>query len=209
MFTGLVQGIGRIVEVARAAVDSSDAGGARLTVDARDVPGFRVGVGDSVAIAGACMTAVRIDGPVFSVDTSKESLACTTGLDRPGEVNLETSLRVGDTLGGHLLAGHVDGVGEVIAMSSVHDSWELVVRVPTELAKYFAYKGSVAINGVSLTVNRVADTASGCEFSVNVIPHTYRVTTLRSLHAGDRVNIEADLIARYVERVLSLSPRSA
>ena len=205
MFTGLVLGVGRIVEVERA----QDGGGARLTVDARGVPAFRVSIGDSVAIAGACMTAIRVDGPVFSVDTSKESLACTTGLDRPGEVNLETSLRVGDTLGGHLLAGHVDGVGEVIAMSPVGDSWELVVRVPIALAKYFANKGSVAINGVSLTVNRVGDTASGCEFSVNVIPHTYRVTTLRSLHAGARVNIEVDLIARYVERVLSLSPRSA
>jgi len=208
MFTGLVLGVGRIVEVERAK-DGGDAGGARLTVDAGGVPAFRVSVGDSVAIAGACMTAIRVDGPVFSVDASKESLACTTGLDRPGEVNLETSLRVGDTLGGHLLAGHVDGVGEVTAMSPVGDSWELVVRVPTALAKYFANKGSVAINGVSLTVNRVGDTASGCEFSVNVIPHTFRVTTLRSLHAGDRVNIEVDLIARYVERVLSLSPRSA
>ncbi|MBC8118790.1 MAG: riboflavin synthase [Burkholderiaceae bacterium] len=208
MFTGLVQGVGRIVEVEHGAGSSNDVG-VSLTVDGRDVPGFKVSVGDSVAIAGACMTAIRVDGQVFSVDTSKESLACTTGLDRPGEVNLETSLRVGDTLGGHLLAGHVDGVGEVIAMSPVHDSWELVVRVPSALAKYFATKGSVAINGVSLTVNRVGDTASGCEFSVNVIPHTYRVTTLRSLHAGDRVNIEVDLIARYVERVLSLSPRSA
>ena len=133
MFTGLVHGVGRIVDVERPS-DANDDGGVRLNVDASDVPGFRVSVGDSVAIAGACMTAIRVDGQAFSVDTSKESLACTTGLDLPGAVNLETSLRVGDTLGGHLLAGHVDGVGEVIAMSPVHDSWELVVRVPSVLA---------------------------------------------------------------------------
>ena len=150
------------------------------------------------------MTAVHVDGSTFTVDTSRESLARTSGLDAPGEVNIETSMRLGDALGGHLVAGHVDGVGEVVAMTQVHESWELVVRAPTELSKYLASKGSVAIDGVSLTVNRVVDTPRGCEFSVNVIPHTYRVTTLRSLRAGDRVNIEVDLIARYVERMLSL-----
>lgn len=200
MFTGLVQGVGRIVEVERLAVD----GGIRVTIDARDVPGFQVDVGSSVAVAGACMTAVRVDGSAFAVDTSKESLARTAGLDAPGEVNIETSMRLGDTLGGHLVAGHVDGVGEVVAMTQVHESWELTVRVPAELSGYLAYKGSVTIDGVSLTVNRVSDTPRGCEFAVNIIPHTYQVTTLRSLRAGDRVNIEADLIARYVERMLSL-----
>ena len=200
MFTGIVRGVGRIVEVERLEVD----GGVQLTIDARDVPDFEVGVGDSVAIAGACMTAVRIQGSTFAVDTSKESLARTAGLDAPGEVNIETSIRVGDSLGGHLVAGHVDGVGEVVSMAQANESWQLGVRVPSELAKYFAYKGSVAIDGVSLTVNRVADGARGCEFAVNVIPHTYRVTTLSSLRAGARVNIEVDLIARYVERMLSL-----
>jgi riboflavin synthase len=200
MFSGIVQGVGRIVDIERPFVD----GGVRLTVDARDVPEFKVHVGDSVAIAGACMTAVHVDGSTFDVDTSKESLARTAGLNAPGEVNIETSMRLGDELGGHLLAGHVDGVGEVVTMVQVLESFDLVVRVPTELAKYFATKGSVAIDGVSLTVNRVVDTPRGCEFSVNVIPHTYRVTTLRSLRAGDRVNIEVDLIARYVERMLSL-----
>ena len=200
VFTGLVQGIGRIVAVAPLAVD----GGVRLTIDARDVAGFRIDVGASVAVAGACMTAVRVDGTTFAVDTSKESLARTTGLDTVGEVNLETSMRLGDALDGHLVAGHVDGVGEVVAMTQMHESWELIVRVPTELARFFAYKGSVAVDGVSLTVNRVTDSARGCEFSVNVIPHTHRITTLRSLCAGDRVNIEVDLIARYVERMLSL-----
>ena len=203
MFSGIVQGVGRIVEVERPSVE----GGVRLTIDARDVPGFEVGVGDSVAIAGACMTAVHVDGSTFAVDTSRESLKRTSGLDAPGEVNIETSMRLGDALGGHLLAGHVDDVGEVVTLAQLHESWDLVVRVPTELSKYFAIKGSVAIDGVSLTINRVVDAPRGCEFSVNVIPHSYRVTTLRSLRAGDRVNIEVDLIARYVERMLSLQVR--
>ena len=205
MFTGLVQGVGRIVAVERLAAD----GGVRLTIDARDVPQFQIDVGASVSVAGACMTAVHVDGSMFAVDTSKESLARTAGLDATGEVNLETSMRLGEALDGHLVAGHVDGVGQVVAMSQVHESWELVVRVPAELSKYFAYKGSIAVDGVSLTINRVTDTPRGCEFSVNVIPHTYRVTTLRSLQAGDRVNIEVDLIARYVERMLSLRQASA
>jgi riboflavin synthase len=205
MFTGLVQGVGRIVTVERLAAD----GGVRLTIDARDVPRFQIDVGASVSVAGACMTAVQVDGSTFAVDTSKESLARTAGLDTTGEVNLETSMRLGEALDGHLVAGHVDGVGQVVAMSQVHESWELVVRVPAELSKYFAYKGSIAVDGVSLTINRVTDTPRGCEFSVNVIPHTYRVTTLRSLQAGDRVNIEVDLIARYVERMLSHRQASA
>ena len=203
MFTGIVAGVGRIVEVARLSVD----GGVRLTLDARDVSEFGVEVGDSVAIAGACMTTIRVNGGVFAVDTSKESLARTAGLDAPGEVNIETSVRVGDSLGGHLVAGHVDGVGEVVSMTQVHESWQLVVRAPAQLSKYFAYKGSVAVDGVSLTVNQVVDGPQGCEFSVNVIPHTHRVTTLRSLRPGTRVNIEVDLIARYVERMLSLQVR--
>ena len=205
MFTGIVRGVARIVEVTRLSID----GGVRLTIDARGVPEVEVRVGDSIAVAGACMTAVIVDGTTFAVDTSRESLARTSGLDTLREVNIETSMRVGDALSGHLVAGHVDGVGEVVKMSQVHESWELVVRLPTELAKYLAYKGSVAIEGVSLTVNRVADGEHGCEFAVNVIPHTYEVTTLRSLRAGDRVNVEADLIARYVERMLSLRVQSA
>ncbi|MDH5207996.1 MAG: riboflavin synthase, partial [Burkholderiaceae bacterium] len=168
------------------------------------VPGFRPCVGDSIALNGACMTATTVEGPRFTVDVSKESLSKTAGLDGTGDVNIETSMALGDTLGGHLVAGHVDGVGEVVRFAPVHESWELVVRAPRALAKYFAYKGSVAVNGVSLTVNRVEDTPQGCEFSINIIPHTYEVTTLRSLRAGARVNLEADLIARYVERMLSL-----
>jgi riboflavin synthase len=203
MFTGLVQGVGRIVDVERLAVD----GGVRLSIDAREVPGFTVEVGDSIALNGACMTATRVDGACFSVDVSRESLSRTAGLDRPGAVNIETSLRLGAQLGGHLVAGHVDGIGEVLRYAQVHESWELVVRAPPELAKYFAVKGSVAVNGVSLTVNRVQDAPAGCELSINVIPHTHEVTTLRELRPGSRVNLEADLIARYVERMLSLAAR--
>lgn len=203
MFTGLVQGVGRIVDVEPLAVD----GGVRLGVDAREVPGFTVEVGDSIALNGACMTATRVEGACFSVDVSRESLSKTVGLDRPGEINIETSLRLDAQLGGHLVAGHVDGIGEVLRYAPVHESWELVVRAPPELAKYFAYKGSVAVNGVSLTVNRVHDTPAGCELSMNIIPHTHEVTTLRALRPGSRVNLEADLIARYVERMLSLERR--
>ena len=203
MFTGLVQGVGRIVEVEPLAVD----GGVRLGVDASAVQGFSVEIGDSIALNGACMTATRVAGACFSVDVSGESLSKTVGLDRPGEINIETSLRLGAQLGGHLVAGHVDGIGEVLRYAQVHESWELVVRAPPELAKYFAYKGSVAVNGVSLTVNRVHDTPAGCELSMNIIPHTHEVTTLRGLRPGSRVNLEADLIARYVERMLSLERR--
>jgi len=198
MFTGLVQGIGRIEHVERLAVD----GGVRLTVDARDVPGFAAEVGDSIALNGACMTATQVDGRRFTVDVSGESLSKTAGLDAPGEVNVETSLRVGEKLGGHLVSGHVDGIGEVRCFSQVSESWELIVRAPRDLARYLAYKGSVAVNGVSLTVNRVRDDVTGCEISINIIPHTYAVTTLRNLRPGSRVNLEIDLIARYVERML-------
>jgi riboflavin synthase len=198
MFTGLIQGIGRIEHVERLAVD----GGVRLTVDAREVPGFAADVGDSIALNGACMTATEVDGMRFTVDVSGESLSKTAGLDAPGEVNIETSLRIGDKLGGHLVSGHVDGIGEVRRFAQVSESWELVVHAPRELARYLAYKGSVAVNGVSLTVNRVTDDANGCEISINIIPHTYAVTTLRNLRPGSRVNLEIDLIARYIERML-------
>ena len=141
------------------------------------------------------------------VDVSRESLNRTAGLDVPGEVNLEKALALGERLGGHLVAGHVDGVGEVCRFSPVGESWELVIKAPLAMAKYFAYKGSVAVNGVSLTVNRVEDVPDGCRFFINLIPHTLAVTTLKSLAAGAKVNLEADLIARYVERMLSLEKK--
>jgi len=198
MFTGLIQGIGRIERVEPLPV----AGGVRLTVDASRVAGFSARVGDSIALNGACMTATAVEGARFSCEVSAESLTCTTGLDRPGDINIETSLRLGDAIGGHLVAGHVDGVGSVRTMQPVGESWELVVVAPRPLARFLAVKGSLAINGVSLTANRVTDTADGCEVSVNIIPHTHSVTTLGQLAPGDGVNLEIDLIARYVERML-------
>lgn len=199
MFTGIVQGVGRIERVEPLGADA----GVRLTVDAQSVPLAGARVGDSIALNGACMTITSLAGQRFTVDVSRESLARTVGLAAPGEVNLETALALGDKLGGHLVLGHVDGVGEVVRFTPVGESYELVVRAPRELAKYFAYKGSVAVDGVSLTVNRVTDTAAGCELAINLIPHTIEVTTLKRLAPGARVNLEVDLIARYVERMLA------
>jgi riboflavin synthase len=209
MFTGLVMGVARIECVELLA---GNEGGVRLSLDAGAVPGFAAEVGDSIALNGACMTATTVNGARFTVDVSRESLSKTAGLDAPGEVNVETSLCLGDKLGGHLVSGHVDGIGIVQSMAPVAESWELVVRAPRALGKFLAYKGSVAVNGVSLTVNRVTDVADaagadgGCDISINIIPHTHQVTTLRLLRAGSRVNLEIDLIARYVERMLA-APR--
>ncbi|HUN92962.1 MAG TPA: riboflavin synthase [Burkholderiaceae bacterium] len=197
MFTGLIEGIGRIERV-----DPLPDGGIRATVTAPAALLADARVGDSICVNGVCLTAVELAPTAFAVDVSRESLARSAGLDRPGAVNLERSLRLGDRLGGHLVFGHVDGVGEVVSLEPLGASWEFVVRVPRELARYVAVKGSVAVNGTSLTVNRVTDTPAGCEFSINLIPHTYEVTTLNGLRAGSRVNVEADMIARYVERML-------
>jgi riboflavin synthase len=205
MFTGIVQGVGRIERVEPLGADA----GVRLTIDARRVSLAGAKVGDSIAVNGACMTITSLAGQRFTVDVSRESLARTVGLDTPGEVNLETALALGDALGGHLVSGHVDGVGEVVRFAPIGESWELVVRAPRELAKYFAVKGSVAVDGVSLTVNRVTDTAAGCELSINLIPHTIEVTTLKRLTPGARVNLEVDLIARYVERMLAATSAAA
>ncbi len=205
MFTGIVQGVGRIERVEPLGADA----GVRLTVDAQRVSLAGARVGDSIALNGACMTITSLAGQRFAVDVSRESLARTVGLDAPGEVNLETALALGDKLGGHLVAGHVDGVGEVVRFAPVGESWELVLRAPRELAKYFARKGSVAVDGVSLTVNRVNDTGAGCEMSINLIPHTIEVTTLKRLAPGARVNLEVDLIARYVERMLTAPAAAA
>ena len=198
MFTGIVAAVGRIERVEPLGEDA----GVRLTIDAGLLDLSDVAPGDSIAIQGACMTAVDIDGPRFRVEVSKESLTKTSGLDRPGEVNLEKAMRLDDRIGGHLVSGHVDGLGEVVSFEPIAESWRLVLRAPSGLAKYFAYKGSVTVNGVSLTVNRVQDVAAGAEFEINLIPHTIAVTTLKWLKAGDRVNLEVDLIARYVERML-------
>ncbi|KAA0209812.1 MAG: riboflavin synthase [Lautropia sp.] len=202
MFTGIVAAVGRIERVEPLGMDA----GVRLTIDAGGLDLSDVTPGDSIAIQGACMTAIGIDNGRFVVEVSKESLSKTSGLDRVGEVNLEKAMRLDDRIGGHLVSGHVDGLGQVVAFEPVGESWRLVLRAPAELAKFFAYKGSVTVNGVSLTVNRVSDVADGAEFEINLIPHTIAVTTLKALKAGDRVNLEVDLIARYVERMLGAPP---
>jgi len=203
MFTGIVAAIGRIVDV-HPLGDAATAG-VRLNIAADGLDLSNVALGDSIAVQGACMTVVakRPDG--FQVDVSRESLRRTTGLAQKGEVNLEKALRVGDPLGGHIVSGHVDGVGAVTRFEPVGESHELVVRVPPGLARFFAYKGSVVVNGVSLTVNQVDDDAAGCHIHINLIPHTLAVTTLKHLRVGNPVNIEVDTLARYVDRMLNAS----
>ena len=195
MFTGIVAAVGRIERA------EPRAEGLRLVIDARGLDMGDVAIGDSIAVNGCCLTVVSLAGSRFEADVSRETIACTAGLDAPGEANLEKSLRLADRLDGHLVSGHVDGVGEVVAFDPVGESHCLVVRVPAELAKYVARKGSIAVQGVSLTVNRV----DGPEFEVNLIPHTLAVTTLKALSPRARVNLEVDLIARYVERMLGAS----
>jgi riboflavin synthase len=202
MFTGIVAAIGKITSVS--ALGEQPDAGVRLTVDAGRLPLDDVAIGDSIALNGACMTVVEKTGSQFTVDVSRESLNRTAGLDAIGEVNLEKALTLADRLGGHLVSGHVDGLGVVTKFEPVGESWELVIEAPRELAKYLAYKGSVVVNGVSLTVNKVTDNNNGCSFSINLIPHTIEATTLKHLKNGVRVNLEIDLIARYVERMLSL-----
>ena len=204
MFTGIITGLGQITEVAP--MGASAAHGKRLHVQCP--PGYLddVGLGDSIAINGACMTVTSLqaagDAPQFTVDVSAESLDKPAGLDSPGAVNLEKALRANDRLGGHLVSGHVDGMGHVTHFAPVGESWELRVLAPKALGKYLAYKGSITINGVSLTVNRISDRADGCEASINLIPHTVNNTALHRLQPGSRVNLEIDVIARYVERML-------
>ena len=163
-----------------------------------------VKVGDSIAVNGACMTVIEVGEREFKIDVSAESLSKTTGLDTFGEVNLEKAMRLSDRIDGHIVSGHVDGVGQVESMEPVAESWRLVVRVPRVLSPYVAYKGSITINGVSLTINKVEDTALDTLVTINLIPHTLEVTTLKHLKAQSYVNVEIDTIARYVERIMSL-----
>lgn len=206
MFTGIVAAVGRIEAVESLGADA----GLRLTVDAGALDLHDVAIGDSIAIQGACMTAIAIEGSRFKVEVSRESLDKTTGLGAPGEVNLEKALRLADRLGGHLVSGHVDGLGEVVHFAPVGESWRLDIRVPAQISKYLAYKGSVTVNGTSLTVNSVKDLPEGpCVISINLIPHTIQATTLKHLKPGVHVNLEIDLIARYVERMLASSTISS
>ncbi|HCI51779.1 MAG TPA: riboflavin synthase [Gallionella sp.] len=193
MFSGIIADVGIITRAA------DREGGLRLSVEAEVLGMEDVQIGDSIAVNGVCLTVVTLAGREFTVDVSRETLNCTVGLAHQGaHVNLEKALRLSDRLGGHLVSGHVDGVGSVIAFNDIGESWRLVVRAPQSLAKYIAVKGSITINGVSLTVNHVA----GAEFEVNLIPHTLDVTTLNELKTGAQVNLEIDLIARYVERMM-------
>ena len=206
MFTGIITGVGRIV--AHHDLGPTPAHGKRLTLQAP--PGYLddVGLGDSIALNGACMTvtSLQVDRHTFTIDISAESLDKTCGLDRPGDVNLEKALRAHDRLGGHIVSGHVDGVGRISRFEPTGESWTLQVLAPQHLAKYLAYKGSITVNGVSLTVNQVADLPQGCEVSINLIPHTVDHTALGRLQSGDPVNLEIDTVARYVERMLSAGP---
>src|SRR5690349_7395065 len=193
MFTGIVQAVGRI------AATQASADGLKLTLDASALDRSDLAVGDSLAVSGCCLTIVAIDKAALAFDVSAETLRCTARLDRPGPVNLEKALRLSDRLGGHLVAGHVDGVGVVTRFKRAKDSEnvELEIEAPADLARFTASKGSIAVDGVSLTVNAVA----GQRFSVNLIPHTLAVTTLGSLAPGARVNLEVDMVARYVARL--------
>jgi riboflavin synthase len=191
MFTGIIASVGRIVKAA------PSPGGMRLRIAAGGLPLDDVAIGDSIAVNGICLTVTSLDGG-FEVDVSRETLSCTAGLAENADVNLEKAMRLSDRLGGHLVSGHVDGVGTVTRLESTGDNALLAVSLLPELLRFVARKGSVTVDGVSLTVNEVAAT----EFAVNLIPHTLTATNLRRLTVGSRVNVEVDMLARYVDRLL-------
>jgi len=219
VFTGLVQAVGSIVSVRPLQ------SGVHIQIDAQTLAPRLIEPGDSIAVNGVCLTATDVVGHRFGADVSRETLSKTSGLDACRAVNLETSLALGDRLGGHLVSGHVDGVGRVLRVAPVGESVELIVRAPAALARFLAPKGSVALDGVSLTINRLCDVGAplpagkdrdaavgaergagdGCEISINLVPHTLAATTLGGLAAGSQVNLEVDLIARYVARMLDCS----
>jgi len=209
MFTGIITGLGHITAVLP--LGDSASHGKRLTIECPPSYLSDVGLGDSIALNGACMTVTTLTPAThtFTVDISAESLDKTAGLEHLGPINLEKALRANDRLGGHLVSGHVDGIGCVNCFEQVGESWALQVLAPPDMAKYLAYKGSITINGVSLTVNRIQDLANGCQIRINLIPHTVHNTALRLLKVGSRVNLEIDLIARYVERMLSPGIRAS
>jgi len=207
MFTGIITGVGRIAAVHD--LGRSLDHGKRLEISTPAHYLDDVGLGDSIALNGACMTVIAFDSAqnLFSIDISAESLAKTAELNKIGTpLNLEKALRPNDRLGGHIVSGHVDGIGSVSQFVQIGESWLLQVLAPPALAKYLAYKGSITVNGVSLTVNQIEDQPDGCVVSINLIPHTVQNTALGSLKAGSAVNLEIDTVARYVERMLSLQP---
>jgi riboflavin synthase len=201
MFTGIITAVGQIKSV------QAKGDGLHLLVETPSAYLDDVALGDSIAIQGACMTATDLTDTTFALDISRESLNKTVGLDKVGPVNLEKALRLNDRLGGHLVSGHVDGIGSVVNFAAVsndaYGSWLLQIAAPKDLAPYLAYKGSIVVNGVSLTVNQTQDTSDSCIVDINIIPHTLENTTLGKLKQGDSVNLEVDLIARYVARMLN------
>lgn len=198
MFTGIIETTGTIEKA-----DVTPAN-TRLIIHAPRLGLHNVAIGDSISVSGCCLTVVEKTAQTFSVDVSQETLSLTQGLVQGAEVNLEKSLRFGDRLGGHLVSGHVDGLGTVTAMEDLGASWRLEIKASSELKKYIARKGSITINGISLTVNSVRDLNDGnALFEMNIIPHTHQVTTIRGLISGSKVNLEIDLVARYIERMLS------
>lgn len=203
MFTGIITGIGSIAKIEN--LGANETFGKRLTIAAPAGYLSDVGLGDSIALNGACMTVTTFDtaSDRFTVDISAESLSKTAILDTLAGINLEKALRAQDRLGGHIVSGHVDGVGVVTHFSLVGESWELRILCPISISKFLATKGSATVNGVSLTTNSVKDTVDGCEISINLIPHTIENTALGELKVGSKINLEIDLIARYVERMLA------
>ena len=205
MFTGIITAIGQIKSI------QAKGDGMHLVVEVPAGYLDDVALGDSIAIQGACMTATEFTGNTFALDISRESLNKTVGLDKAGPVNLEKALRLNDRLGGHLVSGHVDGVGKVTHFANVADdtygSWLLQIETPKALAPFLAYKGSIVVNGVSLTVNKTQDSKDACLVDINIIPHTLENTTLGRLKQGDAVNLEVDLIARYVARMMEVHPQ--
>jgi len=193
MFSGIIAAVGQIKQI------TPREAGFRLHVEAGKLGIDEVALGDSIAHNGVCLTVVEREGNIFAVDVSPETLSCTVGLDAPGPVNLEKALRLNDVIGGHLVSGHVDGVGEVLRFDPVGDNRLLEIRAPREIAKFIARKGSITVDGTSLTTNEV----NGTDFTINLIPHTLENTTLQYLKPGSRVNLEVDLIARYCERLLN------
>ena len=191
MFTGIIQTVGQIERVTPMGDD------VKLNISCTGLDMQDVNIGDSIAVNGVCLTAITFDESHFEAHVSKESLSVTIGLDKPIAVNLEKALRLSDRLGGHLVSGHVDGVGEVVFFEPLGDCWKLDIRAPHAISKYISVKGSICVNGVSLTVNTIASDV----FSMNLIPHTLENTSLQFLKAGSRVNLEVDQIARYVERM--------
>lgn len=196
MFSGIVAAIGRITHLSARADEHNTV---RLTIEAGTLGLDDVALGDSIACNGVCLTVVEKENNCFRVDVSPETLSCTVGLAAPGEINMEKALRLSDRLGGHLVSGHVDGVGEVLRFDALGDNRLLEIRAPQALAKYIAKKGSVTVNGTSLTTNDVR----GTDFTINLIPHTLQNTTLHQITPGSKVNLEVDLIARYCERLLN------